>query len=140
MRKHKVLLYKTKMYCEHLIIQKKTQGNALAAALENYELIKDAYETAEGSAGSARKEQEAWEKSLEASIQKFKASAETLAHTFLNSGVLDFFIDLGKIGVDALDAIVGKFGSLATIAGAVGAALSFKDIGKVYKCIPSIVF
>lgn len=128
------------MYCEHLIIQKKTQGNALAAALENYELIKDAYETAEGSAGSARNEQEAWEKSLEASIQKFKASAETLAHTFLKSGVLDFFIDLGKIGVDALDAIAGKIGSLATIAGAVGAALSFKDIGKVYKCIPSIVF
>lgn len=119
----------------------KQHSNALAATLNNIDTLKKSYkEATEDSAGSARKEQEAWEKSLEASVQKFKASAETLAHTFLNSGVLDFFIDLGKIGVDVLDAIVGKFGSLATIAGAVGAALSFKDIGKVYKCIPSIVF
>ena len=122
------------MYCEHLIIQKKTQGNALAAALENYKLIEDAYDTAEGSAGSARQEQEAWEKSLEASVQKFKASAETLAHTFLDSGVLDFFIELGTTGVKALDGIIGKFGSLGTIAGTVAGILSYKkNIGKVYK-------
>ena len=114
----------------------KTQGNALSAALENYELIENAYNTAEESAGSARKEQEAWEKSLEASIQKFKASAETLAHTFVDTGVLDFFITIGKTGVDALDAIINKFGSLTTIAGTLGAALSFKNIGKVYKCRP----
>lgn len=113
----------------------KTQGNALAAALENYEMIQDAFDTAEGSAGSARKEQEAWEKSLEANINKLKASAEELAHTFVDSGALNFLIDIGKIGVDSLNSLINKFGSLEVVVGALGAALSFKNIGKICKCI-----
>lgn len=113
----------------------KTQGNALAAALNNYKMIEKAFKTAEGSAGSARREQEAWEKSLEANINKLKASAEELAYTFVDSGALNFLIDIGKIGVESLDALIDKFGSLETVVGALGAILSFKNIGKICKCI-----
>ena len=44
----------------------KTQGNALAAALENWEMIEKAYAVAEKSSGSAMREQEKWEQGLEA--------------------------------------------------------------------------
>ena len=44
----------------------KQQSNALIAALQNVDMIKEAYLTAENSAGSAMKEQEKWEQGLEA--------------------------------------------------------------------------
>ena len=113
----------------------KQHSNALAATLSNIETLKKSYNEATNAEGSARKEQEAWEKSLEANINKLKASAEELAHTFVDSGALNFLIDIGKIGVDSLNSLINKFGSLEVVVGALGAALSFKNIGKICKCI-----
>ena len=66
----------------------KRAGNALAATLNNMEDLKGAYEKAQLASGSASKEQENYAKSIQYSIDKVKASAQELAHTFLNSDVI----------------------------------------------------
>lgn len=106
----------------------KTQSNSLAAALNNYEMIEEAYSIAENSAGSAMREQETWEKSLEARIQKLKASLESLASTALNSDLLKWFVDLGTTGVNAIEKLIDAIGLLPIVLGATGIGAFIKNL------------
>ena len=106
----------------------KTQSNSLAAALNNYEMIEEAYSIAENSAGSAMREQETWEKSLEARIQKLKASLESLASTALNSDLLKWFVDLGTTGVNAIEKLIDAIGLLPIALGATGIGAFIKNL------------
>lgn len=112
----------------------KQQSNALAAALSNYEMIEEAYEIAENSAGSAMKEQEKWEQGLEARTNKLKASLETLSTTFLDSDFLGGLIDTGRGLIDILTIIIDKLGVIPTlltaIGGGIGISKAFKGEGK----------
>ena len=112
----------------------KQQSNALAAALSNYEMIEEAYEIAENSAGSAMKEQEKWEQGLEARTNKLKASLETLSTTFLDSDFLGGLIDTGRGLIDILTIIIDKLGVIPTlltaIGGGVGISKAIKGEGK----------
>lgn len=99
----------------------KRQGNALSAALNNVDMIKDAYETAENSAGSAMEEQETYLSSLEAKTEQFRAAFQSLSNTVLNSNLLKFFVDFGTGAVNALEAVIDKTGTLQVIIGALGA-------------------
>lgn len=73
----------------------KTQANALAAALENYELIEEAYETAENSAGSATKENEKYMDSINGHIIKLQESFNQLWLNAIPTEALKGIIDLG---------------------------------------------
>ena len=106
----------------------KTQSNSLAASLNNYEMIEEAYSIAENSAGSAMREQETWEKSLEARIQKLKASLESLASTALNSDLLKWFVDLGTTGVNAIEKLIDAIGLLPIALGAGGLGVFFTKL------------
>jgi len=112
----------------------KTQGNALAAALSNWEMIEEAYAIAEESEGSARKEQEKWEQGLEARTNKLKASLEILSTTVLDSDFLGGAIDAGRGFIDVLTEIIDTLGlipTLLTSGGGIFAAMkSFKGEGK----------
>lgn len=93
----------------------KTQANALAAALNNYTMIEEAYEIAQESAGSAMREQEKWEQGLEARTNKLKASLEELSTVVLDPDILGGFIDAGRILIEVLSTIIDKFGLLPTL-------------------------
>ena len=54
----------------------KTQANALASALNNIDTLKEAYNSAEESAGSAMREQAHFEEGIQYSINQFNASVE----------------------------------------------------------------
>lgn len=110
----------------------KQRGNQGAALLQSFQSgqVEKAFETAENSAGSAAKEQERWLNSLEAKTAQFKAAWEELSTKVLDSDFLKGLIDSGTEFVSVLSKITGGLKPLPTLAAAVAAALSFKNIGK----------
>lgn len=107
----------------------KNQSNALAAALSQPEILKKAYEEATNAEGSARKENEEYAKSVQASIDLTKAKLEELSNDLLSSDFLKGAIDAGGKLIDILDAIAKSGNAIPTVASAIGAALSFKNVG-----------
>lgn len=102
----------------------KQQSNALAAALSNIDILKKSYEEATNAEGSARKENEEYAKSIQASIDLAQAKLEKLSNDFLSSDFLKGLIDAGGKLIDVLDGIV-KSGSaipivITTIVGILG--------------------
>lgn len=108
----------------------KHQGNIFASLMQNFGTAREALETSLNSAGSAMKEHEKWQQSLEAQINKLKASWQGLSQAFLKSD----FLKVGLKGItaliDGLTALLDTFGALPTILGAVAAGMSlFKNKG-----------
>lgn len=90
----------------------KRQGNALAATLTNLEDLKAALEASKDSAGSAMKEQEIWLGSLEAKINQFKASFESLSSTVISDDLVGTIIDFGTTFVHTIDNIINSLGGM----------------------------
>lgn len=107
----------------------KRQGNALSAALNNVDMIEDAYQTATNSAGSAMSEQEKYEQSVQYSLDRLTASLEQLSSTLLGSDILKFFVDLGTTGVESISKIVSALSPLGTIGAIGGGILGAKGLG-----------
>nr|MDB6475689.1 phage tail tape measure protein [Blautia wexlerae] len=112
------------------ILAGKNQSNALAAALNNIDVIKKAYETAENSAGSAKKEQDKYEESIQYSIDRIKASCQELAATMADSGMIKGVIDFGNSFVEVLTKIIDKIGILTPLLAGGGIFEFFKNLGK----------
>ena len=110
----------------------KQQSNALAAALSNIDILKKSYEEATNAEGSAREENEEYSKSIQASIDLAQAKLEQLANDTLNSNFLKGAIDAGGKLIEVLDGIVKSGNAIPTLLTAIGAGLSFKNIGKCY--------
>lgn len=107
----------------------KQQSNALAAALSNIDILKKSYEEATNAEGSAREENEEYSKSIQASVDLAKAKLEELANDTLNSNFLKGAIDAGGKLIDVLDGIVKSGNAIPTVATAIAAAFSFKNVG-----------
>ncbi len=108
----------------------KRQSNILSAALENFDIAREALETSMNSSGSATAELEKWQKSLEAQINKLKSSWQGLSQAFLKSDFLKVVLN-GIIKLaDGLTTLIDKFGTLPTLLGVVAAGFSaFKSQG-----------
>ena len=114
----------------------KRQSNALAATLNNIDLLKKAYGEATNAEGSAMAEQEKYQQSIQYSIDRTKASLEELANDFISSDFLKGLIDSGDKLINILDLLIDKFGVLGTTAIIGGGILGGKNIGRE-KCYPS---
>ena len=108
----------------------KQQSNALAAALSNIDILKKSYEEATNAEGSARRENEEYSKSIQASIDLAQAKLEQLANDTLNSNFLKGAIDAGGKLIEVLDGIVKSGNTIPTLLAAIGAGLSFKNVGE----------
>lgn len=108
----------------------KRNANALYAVLGNIDTLQSAYETAENSAGSAQREQENYQKSIQYSIDQTKAKLEELSADFLSSDFLKGAIDAGGKLIDILDNIVKSGNAIPAVATAIAAAFSFKNVGR----------
>lgn len=109
----------------------KQQSNALAAALNNIDVLKKSYGEAMNAQGSAREENEEYAKSIQASIDLTKAKLEELSADLLSSDFLKGAIDAGGKFIDVLDGIVKSGSAIPAVATAISAALSFKNVGRV---------
>lgn len=107
----------------------KRNANALYAVLGNLDTLQNAYETAENSAGSAQREQENYQKSIQYSIDQTKAKLEELSNDLLSSDFLKGAIDAGGKLIDILDGIVKSGNAIPAVFAGIGAALSFKNVG-----------
>lgn len=108
----------------------KRNANALYAVLGNLDTLESAYKTAEESAGSAQREQENYEKSIQYSIDSTRASLEALVNTFNNSEFFKGIIDAGGDLLDLLTLLIDKFGVLGTAVTIGGGILGAKNIGR----------
>lgn len=107
----------------------KNNGNALAAALNNSDLIKQAYNTAEfGSEGSAEKELSNYQKSIEYHIGQMKASFQELSTTAVSSDVFKGFIDGTTNAINVLTKFIGVANGVPAVLTAIGAVKAFKNL------------
>ena len=104
----------------------KRNANALYAVLGNLETLQSAYETAENSAGSAMREQENYEKSIQYSLDRLSASAQEWSNTLVSSDVIKWFVDLANAAVELSNALT----PLGTLALGGGIFAGFKNIGR----------
>lgn len=112
------------------LIAGKRQGNVVSSLMTNFDTARDALETSLNSSGSAMREHEKWQQSLEAQINKLKASWQGLSQAFMKSdflhGALNAVIGL----VDGLTKLIDTVGTLPTLLGTAAAGLSlFKNKG-----------
>ena len=108
----------------------KKQSNTLAAVLNNADRLKEIYETAEGSAGSAQREQERYAESLQYSLDQLTAHGEEFWNTFINKDDVKDFIDLINTLISGATKLVDTFGSIPTVAGILGGFAAIKNVGR----------
>lgn len=107
----------------------KNNGNALAAALGNTDLIKQAYNTAEfGSEGSAEKELSNYQKSIEYDIGQMKASFQELSTTAITSDVFKGFIKGGTTATNVLTKFISVANGVPAVLTAIGTVKAFKNL------------
>ena len=104
------------------------QGVALIQAFQSGQIQK-AYETALNSAGSAQKEFDSWSKSIEAHIETFKASFESLSKSLIKDNFLIGLVDSGTKFIDILDKIINDFGTIPTLIGGTALFAGLKNVG-----------
>ena len=103
--------------------------------MQNFDIARDALETSLNSSGSAMKEHEKWQQSLEARLNKLKSAWQGLSQAFLKSdflkGALDAVIGL----VDGLTKLIDTIGVLPTLITAFATAKTFTKGGGFFKVI-----
>lgn len=127
----------------------KRQSNVVAAALENYERLGEVLTLSEESAGSAAEEQERFARSIQYSINSFKAAYQELANDFIDSGFVKGIVDFGSKLIQGLDFIISKtgilkglltgFGSLALVKTLTTLSDKIQNIGKSLSAFTTIM-
>ena len=109
----------------------KKQSNTLAAVLANYERLEDIYQTAEGSAGSAMREQERYTESLQYSLDQLTAHGEEFWNTLINKDDVKSFINLINDLISAATVLVDTFGAIPTLALGLGVAKGIENFDSI---------
>lgn len=107
----------------------KQRSNALAAALNNVDVIKAAYQTAENSEGSAEKELTNYQKGIDYSLERFKATFQEFSTSVLSSDTFKAVIDSGTQFLEILTKITETLGPLGTALTALGGFKLVSSIG-----------
>ena len=113
------------------LIAGKRQGNIVSSLLENFDVARDALETAMDSEGSAMEEHEKWLESLEAKTKQFQAAWEGLSQAFMDDDFLKQAVDLGTKFLSTITDIIDAIGTVPTLFIAAMTALSFKKVGRI---------
>lgn len=111
----------------------KQQSNALAAALQNVEVIKQAYNTAANeSEGSAEKEFDNYKKSIDYSIQNFKSQFQSFSSSLVSSDLVKGIVDSGSSALDVITQLIDKVGLLKTAFATFAGVKLFKNLDLFY--------
>lgn len=107
----------------------KQRSNSLAAALNNVDVIKAAYQTAENSEGSAERELTNYQKGIDYSLERFKATFQEFSTSVLSSDTFKAVIDSGTQFLEILTKITEALGPLGTALTAFGGFKFISSIG-----------
>lgn len=111
------------------LVAGKTKANNVAALLKNYKQIDNVLGSLEDAEGSALKENEAIVDSINGRIKTLSATAEEFWQKFINTDFVKNVVSLASDLLGLLTKIVDKFRTIPTLATAISAALSFKNVG-----------
>lgn len=106
----------------------KHQGNVMSSLMANFDIAREALETSQNSAGSAMAEHAKWSDSLEARLNKLKATWQSLSQSFLKSDFLKGGLNVITGFVDVLDKIIDKTGVIMPLLTAFAAKNIFNKI------------
>lgn len=109
----------------------KNHSNALAAALNNIDAIKAAYQTAENSAGSAARENEKKMESIAGRIGQLKATFQELSSTLVNSDLFKSLVSGAQTLLSVINQLISTFGTLITIIAGAGIAAFIKNFAQM---------
>lgn len=98
--------------------------------MSNFDIAREATETAYNSDGSAEKELENYQKGIEYSLNTFKAQFQELSTTFLNADIFKGLIDGATGLLNILTQIVDVGGMFPAILGAFTTFMGAKGHGK----------
>lgn len=122
------------------LIAGKRQGNIISALMTNFDIAEQVSNTsANRSQGSAQKELENFQKGIEYSIGRFKASFQEMATDFISSDLVKGVVDFGTALMNVLDASIGKFGALRTVLAGLGVTAYIKDIMGLRSAIDGLI-
>lgn len=105
------------------LIAGKTRGSAVAAILQNYELLEEAYNDALDAEGSAWKENEKHLDSIQGKLDQFTNAVQTMWNNILADSWIKGFVSFGTIIIQTID----KIGLLITALIALGAVSMIKN-------------
>lgn len=105
------------------LIAGKTRGSAVAAILQNYELLEEAYNDALDAEGSAWKENQKYLDSIQGKIDQFTNAVQTMWSHTLDDSWIKGFVSFGTIIIQTID----KIGLLTTALIALGAVSMIKN-------------
>ena len=91
------------------------QANIVAATLENVKELQRAYELASDSAGSADKEFEAYQNSLQYSLDQLRNSVQTFYTQIMNSDGLKGLVGSLTSAMDGVNSFIDTFGAMPTV-------------------------
>lgn len=116
----------------------KNRANVGTAVLKAFQSgqIQKAYQAAEDSAGSAQAEFDKWSESIEAHLNTLSSSFESLSNTVVNSDLIKGGIDFLTGGLNLLDSIIDKFGTIQTLISTIALGTSLKNVGELYQTRP----
>ena len=108
----------------------KVRSNIAASILNNPEMLESVYESAMNSAGSAAEENAKYLDSIAGKTAQLKNEWQEFQNLILDSEMLKDLLDLGKLGLDLINALISKIPNLTTVVLALGSAIlaSSKDV------------
>lgn len=107
----------------------KNRASTVAGLIENYETIGKVIEAAEQADNSALEENEKFLESIDGRVQKLQNRMQEFWATVIDTDTVKTGISLLTDLVSGATALVDKLGTLPTVLGALGAALSVKNVG-----------
>ena len=105
------------------------QKNTFLSVIENWDSVKSSVESSIDSLGSAEEENAKYLDSISGKILQFDSAVEKLSSDVINSDLVKFFVDLGTIGVKAIDGLVNSLTPLGTLSAGIGLFTGIKNVG-----------
>lgn len=111
------------------LIAGKNQGNVMSSLMSNWDIAETSLNTAlNESDGSAERELENWNKGIDASVEHFKASFQSISMSALDSSIVKGIVDSGTAILDILEGIGNALGSIGTSVAIFGGIKLFKNL------------
>lgn len=108
----------------------KNRSNIAASILQNGDMLRSVYEDAQNSEGSAEKELNSYLDSIDGKIAQLENRVQEFWFKVIDSETIKNGIDLLSTLLKGVTDFVDKVGLLPTILTGIGAALSFKNVGR----------
>lgn len=97
------------------LIAGKHRANTITSIIQNMKTAEDVVRVSLNSSGSAMREQEKRMDSINAKLDRMKASIQGFSSAFLDSSVVKFIVDLSTTGISGITKLVDTLGAFSTV-------------------------